>query len=58
MKVKFLLSIGYSGAEHSCVEEYPDGTTDEEISQDYEAWCQNYLDGGWWKVEDGEGDDE
>lgn len=57
MKVKFSLSIGLSGAEHTSIEEYPDGTTDEYIEQDYIDWRNNYLDGGWWRV-DSEEDDE
>lgn len=51
-KIKFLLSIGYSGADHSDVMEYADDASDETINADYDQWCQNYMDGGWWVVED------
>jgi hypothetical protein len=49
-KIQFSLSIGFSGAEHRTVIEFPDDATDEQIEAEYEIWCQNYMDGGWWDV--------
>lgn len=57
MKVKFSLGIGFAGAVHKETMDYEDDTTDELIEQDFGVWCQNYIDGAWWKVEEDEDED-
>lgn len=51
MKIEYTLSIGFSNAKHKETVELPDEYTDDEIEADYDGWCQNYLDGGWVKLE-------
>jgi len=51
MKVRFTLSIGYPGAKHVDEMEFPDDTTDDEIDEEYQGWCSNYLDGSWEKLD-------
>ncbi len=51
-RVRYTLSIGFVGAEHRDVFDWPDEATDEEINEDYQQWCQNYMDGGWYVLED------
>lgn len=53
VKVKFTLSIGYNG-KHEDIVDVPDDATHEDIQGYYEEWCQNYLNGGWERMEDGE----
>lgn len=51
-KIKFYLGTGFAGASHEEIFEYPDEATDEEISGEFEAWKENYLDASWWEVDD------
>lgn len=49
-KVEFSLSIGLAECKRTEIVEYYHEATDEEIEEDYMEWRNNYLDGGWWDV--------
>ena len=51
-KVKFYLGTGFSGAVHQEIMEFEDGTTDEEVNEEYEQWKNDHLDASWWDVEE------
>lgn len=44
-KVKFYISNGFYGKQEE-VFKYPDDITNEQINDDYDAWCEIYLDTG------------
>lgn len=52
MKLKYTLSIGFCNAEHKETVELPDDSTDGDIELDYQTWCNNYIDGGWRKIDE------
>ena len=54
MKIKFHLGIGLANADHEEVFEFPDGTPEGEINEAFEDWKCNYMDDGWWPVEEDE----
>lgn len=54
-KVKFYLGTGFAGASHEDIIEFEDGTTDEEITEYFEEWKNNFLDASWWDVDEGRG---
>jgi len=49
MKVKFYLSIGYQDAIQEDVVELEDGSTDEQIEEEYQEWKNDLIDGYWKK---------
>lgn len=51
-RVKFSLSIGYANASHEEVFEFEDDATEKDIEEDYICWRDNYLDGGWWVLDE------
>lgn len=52
MKVEFRISAGY-GRTDTEITEYDDDTTDEELNEEWNTWSMNYIDGGWYKLEEG-----
>lgn len=54
MKYKYVMSIGFPTAEHKEVVDLPDDFTEDQVQEDYKEWCNNFLDGGFWKLEDGD----
>lgn len=52
MNVKFFCGIGFAGAEHEETFQYPDDTSEQELNDDAEAWMNNYLNWGYYKVEE------
>lgn len=50
-KVRFYLGTGYAGADYEEIMDFPDGTTDEEIEEEYESWKNDKLDCQWWDEE-------
>lgn len=52
MFVKFTVSIGFVGARHTELFEFDDDTPEEEIEEMYLDWRNNYLDGGWYVLEE------
>lgn len=58
MKFSFTLSIGYHGAKHEDIMDYPecDDMSEEEreefLNQEWQEWSNDYIDGGWWPVEE------
>lgn len=50
MKVQFTLSIGYPSAKQKEVVELDDDLADDDIEEAYETWKNNFLDGGWERV--------
>ncbi len=51
-KVKFYLGTGFANATHEDVIEFEDGTTDEEITEYFEEWKNNFLDASWRDVDE------
>jgi hypothetical protein len=51
MKIHFYLEIGYGTGHHEDFE-YPDNTSPEQLEQDQAVWASNYLDSGYYKVEE------
>ncbi len=51
VRYQFTLSIGFQGF-HEEMFEYDKEPSEEELQEDYNDWCSNYLDGGWSKAED------
>lgn len=54
MKYQYVLSIGLSNAEHKKVVDHPADVTEDQVNEDYKQWCDNFMDGGFWKLEAGE----
>lgn len=50
-KVCFYLGTGFHGGEYKEIMEFPDGTTNEEIQDEYEYWKSEKLDESWWDEE-------
>ena len=54
-KYKFYVSTGAQSEKEEIIE-LPDGCTDEEIQEEYDAWLGENAELSWWKVEDDEVD--
>ena len=58
MKYLFTLSIGFVGAEHEEEFDYPEvddmepKERDKYLEQDWQDWANNYIDGGWHKIDE------
>lgn len=51
MKVQFTLNIGY-GKGPTDIFEFNEDITDKELDELYKDWQNNFLDGGWYKLEE------
>lgn len=47
MKVEFYLGIGYAGAEHREIIDFPDEYTEQDIEEEFNDWMNNYLECAW-----------
>lgn len=52
MKVEFRINAGMGIVDTEIIE-YDDDITDKELSDEWNTWSMNYIDGGWSKL-DGE----
>lgn|GEM_PF-1615501 len=50
-KIKFHISIGLAGAEQEEIVEFEDDVTGEEIEDSFQDWKSDYIDAGWWDVD-------
>ena len=46
MKVKMVLSIGYSNAKREDILDFPDDTSMNALETAWQDWANNYIDGG------------
>lgn len=52
MKVKYHLTIGFPGADHTEVHEVPDDWTEEQIDADMKEWAFNYIEYSFHKIDE------
>ena len=51
MKVEFRINVGMGIVDTEIIE-YDDDITDKELSDEWNTWSMNYIDGGWSKLDE------